>query len=316
MFLLFQKRDFGSLVSDSFTFLRLEGKNYFKHFIKLCSIPLFLTLILIYLLADITISSAVTASQTSGFEGDAFITSLFENHLALGILSIIGIVVVALIMGIICYSYPVFYMKNLGLATTEAADQNKIGKQMKSHLGAIIVFFLGSTFIIAPLAILMLYIAALLSFILIGIPILLLMIPTFYSVFTLAIYEYLTKNTGFFTAYGNAIRYLRNNYWAIIGNTFIFYIITSLITIIPSIIIQLFTLGVGTLFDPDNIESSAFTSSLKWAIVLLYFTYILLGTLAQNIMFINQGIIYYSEREKEENFFTKSKIDRIGSSHE
>lgn len=317
MFLLFQKRDFSALVSDTFTFLRLEGKNYFKHFLKLCGIPLILMLVLIYLLADVTISSAVTASHSSGFEGDAFITTLFENHIGLVILAVFGALLVAFIMGIICYSYPVLYMKNLGLATeTQPADPNQIGKQMKSKLGSILVFLLGSTFIIAPLAILMFYISALLAFLIIGIPILILMIPTFYSIFTLAIFEYLTKNTGFFTAYGNAINYVRYNYWTIIGNTFIFYIITSLITFIPSMIIQVLTLGSSAFLDLENTESATFSTALTWGIVLLYFIYILLATLAQNIMFINQGIIYYSEREKEENFFTKSKIDSIGSNNE
>ncbi|WHT39339.1 MULTISPECIES: hypothetical protein [Myroides] len=317
MFLLFQKRDFSALVSDTFTFLRLEGKNYFKHFLKLCGIPLFLVLIFVYLLADIGISSAVTASRASGFSDEDFFRTVFDNHLGVSILALIGVFVVALIMGIICYTYPVFYMKNLGDATvTQPADQNQIGKQITGKLGAIIVFFLGTTFIMMPLAIILFYISVLLAFLLIGIPILILMIPTFYSVFTLALYEYLIKNTGFFTAYGNAFKYVRNNYWTIIGNTFVFYIITSLITVIPSILIQVLALGGGAFFDTQNMEDQFFSSALTWGIVLLYFLYILLATLTQNIMFINQGIIYYSEREKEENFFTKSKIDSIGSNNE
>ncbi|WP_353102258.1 hypothetical protein [Myroides odoratus] len=317
MFLLFQKRDFSALVSDTFTFFRLEGKNYFKHFLKLCGIPLFLALVFIYLLADIGISSATTALRPAGLNDEAFFRAVFDDHLGVSILAIVGVFVVALIMGIVCYTYPVFYLKNLGDATeAQPADQNLIGKQIKGKLGAIIVFFLGTTFIMMPLAMILFSISVLLVFLLIGIPILLLMVPTFYSVFTLAIYEYLIKNTGFFTAYGNAFKYVRNNYWSIIGNTFVFYIITSLITFIPSLIIQLLTLGGGAFFDTLNLEDQSFSAVLTWGIVLVYFIYILLATLAQNIMFINQGIIYYSEREKEENFFTKSKIDSIGSNNE
>lgn len=312
MFLLFQKRDFSSLISDTFTFLRVEGKNYFKHFLKLCGIPLFFVLIFIYLLADIGVSSSVSAETYAGINPDNLFANLFDEHLGLALLALAGLFLVGLIMAVICYAYPALYMKNLAAGQ----DQSKIGSQIMQHLGSILIFFLGTTFLILPLIIICFYISVLLVFLLIGIPILLLMLPTVYSLLTLACYEYLTKNVGFFTAYGNAIKYLRYNYWTIIGNAFIFYIITSMLTVIPSIAIQMIILGGGMLFDVSNLENQMISSAVVWGIVLLYFVYILLATLAQNIMFINQGIIYYSEREKQENFFTKSKIDSIGSTNE
>ncbi|MBB1149636.1 MULTISPECIES: hypothetical protein [unclassified Myroides] len=316
MFILFQKRDFNALLSDTFTFLKVEGKNYFKHFLKLCGIPLFLVLIFIYLLADIGVTSAVSANAYTGATPESIFTEIFSEHWGMGLLALGGLFIVALIMGIICYSYPILYLKNLATATDQPVDQNSIGKQIKNQLGQIIVFFLGTSFIILPLVMIMFYISVLLVFLLVGIPILIFMLPTVYAVLTLAFYEYLTRNVGFFTAYGNAIKYVRNNFWSIIGNTFIFYIITSLITFIPSFLIQLLIVGGGMFFDPQVSDSQIMTSAVTWGIVLLYFVYIILGTLAQNIMFINQGIIFYSEREKEENFFTKRKIDSIGSNNE
>lgn len=315
MFLLFQKRDFSSLVSDTFTFLKLEGKNYFKHFFKLCGIPLFLVLIFIYLLADMGISSAVSAKY-QGSNPDLIIQTLFEEHLGLAIVALLGIVVVGIIMGIVCYSFPALYLKNMAEAEPGQADQSKIGKQLMEKLGAIIVFGLGTTFLILPLIAILAFVSTLLAFILIGIPILILMMPTVYAVLTLAFYEYLTKNVGFFQAYGTAIRYVRYNFWSIIGNAFIFYMVTTLITLIPSMLIQFVILGGSVLFDTENLENSMMVSAITWGVVLLYFVYILIGTFAQNIMFINQGIIYYSEREKIENRFTKSKIDSIGSTNE
>jgi len=225
MFQLFQKRDFSSLVSDTFTFLKLEGKNYFKHFFKLCGIPLFLILVMIYLLADIGISSAVTATQYTGHNPDAIFLSLFQEHLGTTLLAIFGLLIVAFVLSIICYSFPVFYFKNIAESTKESLNQG------------------------------------------------------------------------------------------IIGNVFIFYIITTMITVIPSFIIQFLILGGGMLFDPSNPEALLLSAAFKWGIVLLYFVYILLGTFGQNLMFMNLGIVYYSEREKEENFFTKRKIDSIGSTN-
>lgn len=316
MFLLFQKRDFSSLVSDTFTFLKLEGKNYFKHFFKLCGIPLFLVLIFIYLLADMGISSAVSANYQRVTDPDLIFKTLFEEHLGLAMLALLGIFVVGIILGIVCYSFPALYLKNIAEAEPGQADQSTIGKQIMGKLGAIIVFGLGTTFLILPLILILAFVSTLLVFILIGIPILLLMIPTMYAVLTLAYYEYLTKNVGFFQAYGTAIRFVRYNFWSIIGNTFIFYMVTTLITLIPSMLIQFVILGGSVLFDTENLENSMMVSAITWGVVLLYFVYILLATFAQNIMFINQGIIYYSEREKVENRFTKSKIDSIGSTNE
>ncbi|WP_413511803.1 hypothetical protein [Myroides odoratus] len=316
MFLLFQKRDFSSLVSDTFTFLKLEGKNYFKHFFKLCGIPLFLVLIFIYLLADMGISTAVSANYQRVTDPDLIFKTLFEEHLGLAILALLGIFVVGIILGIVCYSFPALYLKNMAETEPGQADQSTIGKQIMEKLGAIIVFGLGTTFLILPLILILAFVSTLLVFILIGIPILLLMIPTMYAVLTLAYYEYLTKNVGFFQAYGTAIRFVRYNFWSIIGNTFIFYMVTTLITLIPSMLIQFVILGGSVLFDTENLENSMMVSAITWGVVLLYFVYILLATFAQNIMFINQGIIYYSEREKVENRFTKSKIDSIGSNNE
>lgn len=315
MFLLFQKRDFSALISDTFTFLKSEGKNYFKHFLKLCGIPLFLILIFTYLLADIGVSSAVSSDAYTGATPERFFTSIFEEHLFVGLLALFGIFFVALVIGVICYAYPILYLQNMAKATSEKVDQSIIGKQIKDKLGAIIVFLLGSTFLIFPLIMIVFFISALLVFLLIGIPLLMLLIPAVYAICTLAFYEYLTRGVSFFTAYGNAIKYVRYNFWSIIGNTFIFYLITSMITFIPSFLIQILVLGGGMFFDPYNSESQLMTSAVTWGIVLLYFVYIILGLLAQNIMFINQGIIFYSEREKEENFFTKSKIDSIGSTN-
>ena len=315
MFTLFQKRDFSSLIGDTFNFLKIEGKSYFKHFLKLCGIPLFLMLILIYLLADIGISSSVAASAY-GASPERIVSSIFEDHLGVGLLSISGIFIVALIMGVICYAYPVIYMQNIAKSPTGEGDQSAIGKQIVNKLGKIIIFLLATTFIMTPLALILVYISMLLVLLVIGIPLLLLLIPTLYSIFTLALYEYLTREVGVFTAYGNAMRYVRYNYWSIIGNAFIFYIITTLITFIPSFVIQIFILGGSMLFDPTNLEDPTMVAAVTWGVVLLYFVYILLATLAQNIMFINQGIIFYSEREKEENFFNKRKIDSIGSTNE
>lgn len=315
MFLLFQKRDFSALVSDTFTFLRVEGKNYFKHFLKLCGIPLFIILILIYLLADIGVSSAVSTNTYASLDPNKIFENIFDEHLGIALLALAGLLLVALVLSVICYAYPALYMKNLA-TNNGIGDQSKIGKQITQQIGRILLFFLGTTFLIFPLIILTFYIAILLVFLIIGLPILLLMIPTVYSMLTLACYEYLTKGVGFFTAYGNAIRYLRYNYWSIIGNTFIFYIITSMITVLPSILIQVMVLSGSLLIDDTNLDSPFFSNVVKLGIVLLYFVYILFGILAQNVMFINQGIIYYSEREKKENIFTKNKIDSIGSTNE
>jgi len=231
------------------------------------------------------------------------------------LLAIFGLLIVAFVLSIICYSFPVFYFKNIAESTKESLNQGIIGKQIKTKLGTILVFFLGTTFLIFPLVMIAFYLSILLIFLLVGIPILLFMMPTVYAVVTLALYECLTKNVGFFTAYGNAIKYVRYNFWSIIGNVFIFYIITTMITVIPSFIIQFLILGGGMLFDPSNPEALLLSAAFKWGIVLLYFVYILLGTFGQNLMFMNLGIVYYSEREKEENFFTKRKIDSIGSTN-
>ena len=61
---------------------------------------------------------------------------------------------------------------------------------------------------------------------------------------------------------------------------------------------------------PDADEISSFMTIMM---LLIFFLSFVLGTILNNIVQLNQGIVFYSLKEENENINTKSEIDLIGS---
>ncbi len=304
MFPLFQKRDFSALISDTFSFLKIEGKDFYKQFITLMAIPTALLILFIYFATDFSIDAMQLNDGVMDFEYSSFSIGLILT-------GILAMVIIGLIIGLICYTFPVFYLQNMANTTTGFPNQTNITKQIKDNFGRLFVFLLGTTFIVMPIFMILFVIAGVLSIVLIGIPIIILLIPTLYSFISLSFYEYLSKDTPFFKSLGVATDYLKANYWTIIGNAIIMYIIMFFINYVPIFIFQITIVG-GSLL---NFQTTLLELP-KWIIVVYYCLTTILSLFTSTILLINQGLVYYSERERTENVFFRSQINNIGSSNE
>lgn len=298
MFELYKKRDLNAYISDTFTFFKHEGKNFFKNYLILNGGLLLLILVCFYFLGKGFFQNL--------FQDNIAIDTYFENNFALMMTLVLLLFVLSIVFSVIAYTFPVVYLRKM--AQNKEKTASSILENIKTQFGRILIFILGTTFIVLPIILVVLFISALLIFILIGIPLLLIGIAFFASLLNIAYYEYITNNTPFFTAYGKAFDLIRGNFWPIIGSTVVIYIVIQMVTGIISFIPQVY-LYVQMFTSTNNIEESE-----AFLIITLISTMLsmMLSFFLNNLMLVNQGLIYYSEIEKKENITSHSIIEEIG----
>ena len=73
---------------------------------------------------------------------------------------------------------------------------------------------------------------------------------------------------------------------------------------------------MGSMFttsQQNNINSQDVGATFMVIMIVVFFVTFIVGTVLNNLTQINQGIIFYSLKEDNENINTKSIIDQIGS---
>jgi hypothetical protein len=308
MFQLYKKRDFSALIGDTFSFFKLEGKNYFKNYFSINGGLLLLLVVIIYFFSSIFIKGVFASAQIE--DDEALINEIYSNF-ALFIGFGFGMILLITLISIINYSFPIAYLKLIE-EKKERNFQNIIA-YFKSKIGRIIVFYLLSLVVLIPLLFIIVILTFLSIFILIGIPLIFLLVPTLTSFVALSYYHYITENIGYFNALGKSYEMLKNKFWPIIGSTFIIHMIIQITLGIMIMIPYVF--GIITLLsnpemqqNPENAVSFFTIFIVAIVIISIIFNYTL-----QNLILINQGVIFYSCKEESENISVKNSIDLIGT---
>lgn len=302
MFQLFKKRDFSTLLSDTFNFFKLEGKTFFKNYLVINAPILVIIIFCIYLLSGSLLEGV--------FQDNANIEALLGVEFAYYGFLIALIVILFLLSSIIAYSFPVLYLKNF--EENQKQTPALYIQQLKANLGRTLLFGLGTSFIIFPFLIICMFVSLLLSVLIIGIPILILLVLATTPWIVIAYYHYTHSGTSFFTAYGKSFDIIKANFWATIGSTFIIYliiqVITGLITFIPQTYyyINLFTLE-------DNISEDELGPTFMIVMVITMIVSYILSFFLNNILLVNQGLIYYSSKEQERSISAFNRIEELGN---
>lgn len=311
MFELFKKRDFGDYVSDTFGFFRATGKHYLKNYFTICGILLLLLAILSYFLFQVYFDFFLNFGQANN--NLDFIQNFTENNAAFLVIGAVFIFLFIVLLSMLTYSVPVIYMDLYAKNNGNNFEMKDILAKFKTNFGRILIFFLGLIFIISPLLILVFVLLFLLCFIIIGIPILLFAIPTAVSWISLSFYEYLNHDKSFFNAFGSGFKHIKNQYFPNIGSLMIMYLIVqitmSVFTMIP------YVFGMASVFTStrnSSAEGDPF-STVKIMLTIIMVVSILMSYILNNLLMINQGLVYYSRRENDENISSKDSIDLIGS---
>ena len=211
------------------------------------------------------------------------------------------------------YAVPVIYMELYAKNKGNNFETKDILAKFKSNFGRILVFFLGLIFLITPLLMLVFVLLVLLCFILIGIPLLLLAVPTAVSWITLSFYEYLNHDKGFFESLGSGFRHIKNQYFPNVGSLIIMYIIIQIGMSVFTIIPYMFGMVSIMTSTQDQTATNDSLSTLKIMLTIVMVISILMSYILNNLLLVNQGLVYYSRREFDENISSQDSIDLIGS---
>lgn len=305
MFIVFKRREFSDLINDTLAFFKQEGKAYFKNYFALCGALLLLLFVSMYFLSDVIFSSAQSNVDTN-------IDSFIESNFALTFLIVLIAVVLSIAISLISTAYPIYYLKNMVEAPKDNQSLTPIKNAIKKDMGRLLVFGIGTFVLITPLVLIALFFSILLIFLLVGIPLLIILFPLTTSLVYLAYFEYVTNGTSFFDSYQVAYKMIKSKFWMIVGNTCLLFLIMQIISTSINLIAQLFFYG-GLFISEKNVFDLGDTEGGKLMFTVIMILSSLVSFVMNNIMMINQGLIYYSIREQKEGVQSNTDIDTIGS---
>lgn len=315
MFELYKKRDLSANFSDTTAFFKTFGKHYFKNYLVINGIFLMILVVLIYFISKVymeVLFSGISNAQNN----PNYLMAYFNNNISLIIGSFAVTFLVIVILSMLNISFPVIYLKLFEKNNSDNFETLEIINGLKANIGKMIVFFLGSIFIILPLAIIIFGLLFLLCFILIGIPLLFIVGSAFISWITLSYYQYILKDVGYFRAVANGFGLVKQQFWTIVGTTFLMMmlvqIIQGFITMIPYVLSMIWMfVSTNNLQETGSQTDTFSTMGILFAVIMVFS--VLLSYIFNNFILVNQGLIYYGLQEEKENNSTKSQIDLIGT---
>jgi len=320
---LYQPRKFGNLISDTFTFFKEYGKNYFKNYLALNGI-LMLLFVVIFIFGYREFFLQMMNSNAGG--DTYFFQTYFQDNTGLLILGMTVFFILIMAMSIIMYTFPVLYMKRLAEKGNKNIRPDELLSDLKQNLGKILIFFLGILFIVTPLMLIVMAISSFLMIIVIGFFLLILLMPAFMNVVNFTLFHHLNTSKGFFESLSYAMRVNFADmfdsqkakfwkYWASTVITFIIiYIVLMIFTFIPSMFIGF---GMATIPEMGTAQANPadlFSGGLGVLFFLIYGVSTFVSFMLYNVIYVNAGLQYYDSREDLHRGLDLNEIDTIGKS--
>ncbi|PIF33459.1 hypothetical protein CLU81_4073 [Flavobacterium sp. 9] len=315
MFELFKKRQLGDYIIDTFTFIKNFGKHFFKIFFIMNGAFLIIVAALVYWFLKINFS-VVLENNSGQFESNFL--HYFNDNYAVFIGFIVLFFVVILLLSLFNSSYPILYLKLIAQKNTNDFTLDDVLKTFRQSLWKIIKFSIGLILLVVPVLIVVIILLFLLCFVLIGFPLLLIAIPTLFTWLNISFYTYLTEEKSFFQSLNHAYFLMKKDFWSTIGATFLVLIMIQMIR--GSITMFFYFIGIffffATAIGNPNFDVQPFEGSpiLFVFITLIFVLLLTLGNIFNNVIMINQGIIYYSLGAKDKT--STQEIELIGTDNE
>ena len=316
MMQFYKKRDFGALISDTFNFVKLYGKNYFKNYFVINGLLLILMAVLVFFGFKNFFSLI--------FEGiggnSASIGRYFLENIVQIIFTSLFIFLVFILISVVNYSYPVLYLKRL----TETGNKNiavdEIMSDMKKNIGKIFKLFIGFVFIIIPLYLAVYGLSYTVTYRIQGLYFLLFVFltPVMTNVVNFLIYDYFNRGKGFFSSLSYAIRsqfsYQEYNqkspFWKYWGTTVILYILQQVVVYaFVFILVFIIILSLGLSLNMSSAETFYITLGLT---VMAYPLIIIISLIMSNFISLCSGFMYYDSRTDLHREMDLTEIDSIG----
>lgn len=313
----YKKRDFGAFISDSFTFFKLYGKNYFKNYLLLNG-PLLILLVVVFILGFRELFAQLFGSNIGG-ESNYF-ENYFQDNIGMFIFAGLLTMILFMVLIIINYFFPVFYLKRLAEGQQKIST-DEIFHDFKKNAGKIAKLCLGMVFIVAPLSLIIVGVSYVLVFLIIGLFILLLVFPTLLNIINFLMYDTVNSKRGFFESLSYSIRaqfsYPNGNekspYWKYWGATIVLYIILYIITTVFTMIpVIFFYAWLVTSTSDANFEENPMTGGFGIFMFVLYGVSTLVSFILSNLLYVNSGLMYYDSRRDFHQKVELEEIETIG----
>jgi len=316
----YKKREFGTLVGDTFQFFKEYGKNYFKNFFLINGF-LLIILVALFVFGYREFFMQLLGGNTGG--NSYFMEQYFENNVGMLVFLVIAFFILAAAVAIVSYSFPIFYLKRVSENGNVPVKSDEILSDIKSNLGRIFTLLAGLIFIVTPAFLVIFSISYVLVLIVIGIFLLFLVIPASVNAINFLMYDYLQTKKGFFESLSFAIRAQfsyktlnqKSPFWKYWGTTaviyFIIYIVTSIFTFVPMLI---YFGGLYTVPSRNGgFEQNPFDGTMGILFFLIYGVSMLVSFVMMNLLLVASGLMYYDNRTDLHQQMDLLEIDSIGN---
>jgi hypothetical protein len=311
---LYKSRDFSGFFQDTFAFLTENGKHFFKHFIIINGAFVLVLMALAYFFAKFYTDILFGGILNQG-DSAAVIDSYMNNNFGQMVLLVLLFIVVALVAGIISYAYTPFYLKLHNEKGPSNFNTATIINLYKANLGKLFIFLVCAILVAIPLFFVMGIISFVLMITIIGIIALPLVIGAVSLYYNMTLFEYIENKKGIWESFGYSWDLMSSKFWAAVGSVGLFYLMSYVIQNVIAIIPYVF--GMASIFSTFengvNNDQSQVGGSFMVIMLIVFLLTFLVSSFLGLIVQLNQGIVFYSLKEDNENITTKSDIDEIGS---
>tara|TARA_R110002012_G_scaffold320479_2_gene544207 strand:+ start:557 stop:1504 length:948 start_codon:yes stop_codon:yes gene_type:complete len=308
---LYKQRDFSSFFSDTFEFIRLNGKHFFKYFFIINGFFVLILAALSYVFSQLFLNDLLLSANLGGFSTAT--DTIINGNPVLFILLLVSMVIVGLFFAVLSYAYTPIYFRLYEKTETTNFSTREIVNAFKSNAGKILLYLILGFLLFLVLIIPLVITGAILAITLVGILLLPLLVGFVAGLYNMTLLEFINQNTkSFFDCFGYAWKLISSKFWPAVGCMGIFYFISYLIQISLSFLQSIFNLSTS-LTVPDTALTDGNTSVVYlFLTIVLFVISFLVGIILNCILQINQSIVYFGLKEMHENINTKSEIDLIG----
>lgn len=302
-FQLYKKRDFSAYIGDTIQFFKQFWKNYFQNYVVINGVLLLVFVSLYFLLFKDLFSNM--------YDPNAIKTWMTYNNSGSFMLSIIVLMIIAIVFSVFTTAFPMVYFNLLNTTGRDAFTASEMLNGIKAYAGRMILFGIISFFVMIPIVFIFFAFGVALSFLIIGIPILFLGLPTVLIWSMQSLYVYLEEETGYFQALSKGWKITFQKYWHLVGSTIAVYfcitILSSVFSMVPAFMMM------GSIITSGGTPKPQTMTPLMMA---FYLVGLIVTFICYNFIYVQQGLIYYSAQENTEHYQAYSDIDNIGKDEE
>ena len=302
-FQLYKKRDFSAYIGDTIQFFKQFWKNYFQNYVVINGVLLLVFVSLYFLLFKDLFSNM--------YDPNAIKTWMSYNNSGSFMLSIIVLMIIAIVFSVFTTAFPMVYFNLLNTTGRDAFTASEMLNGIKAYAGRMILFGIISFFVMIPIVFIFFAFGVALSFLIIGIPILFLGLPTVLIWSMQSLYVYLEEETGYFQALSKGWKITVQKYWHLVGSTIAVYfcitILSSVFSMVPAFMMM------GSIITSGGTPKPQTMTPLMMA---FYLVGLVVTFICYNFIYVQQGLIYYSAQENTEHYQAYSDIDNIGKDEE